>query len=116
MKLEQRTIDGIEVLTLQGRFDVNVAPKVRGIIEEVTEKTPAFVVVNLQDVDFLDSTGLAILVQGKKRAISRNGMVILCSLRQPVRIIFELTRLDTFFDIYPTEGEAIAAFKHSSHD
>jgi anti-sigma B factor antagonist len=109
MELNAQLIDGIEVIALQGRFDVNVASTVRKRIDDITSKKPALLVVNLEEVNFLDSTGLATLVQGQKQAQALNGKMNLCGLRQSVRIIFELTRLDSFFEIFSTEEEAVTA-------
>jgi anti-sigma B factor antagonist len=58
----------------------------------------------------MDPTALATLVQGMKHARQTGGDLHLCNLRRPVRIIFELTRLDQAFGIYPTEIEAVKAF------
>jgi len=66
--------------------------------------------VNLEGVDFVDSTGLATLVQGVKNCRQLNGDLRLCSVQQSVRMVFELTRLDKFFEIYLQEEEAVKAF------
>ena len=58
----------------------------------------------------LNSTGLSTLVQGTKQSRMQDGDLYICGLQQPVRIIFELTRLDKFFEIFPAEEDAIAAF------
>ena len=50
------------------------------------------------------------LVQGMKRCRERDGDLRLCALQQPVRMIFELTRLDRAFEIYQSEEDAVQAF------
>jgi anti-sigma B factor antagonist len=67
-------------------------------------------VVDLEGVSFIDSTGLATLVQGMKRCREEQGDLYLVGLRQPIRIIFELTRLDKAFKIYGNLQEAAQAF------
>lgn len=66
--------------------------------------------VNLEQVNFVDSTALATLVQGMKRARQQGGDLYLAHLQPPVRMIFELTRLDKAFAIYASEEEAVRAF------
>ncbi len=66
--------------------------------------------MNLAGVQFVDSTALATLVQGMKRCRQLKGDLRLCGLQQPVRMIFELTRLDKAFEIFSGEDEAIQAF------
>ncbi len=64
-------------------------------------------VVNLSEVNFIDSSALSTLVQGLKHCREKGGDLMLCNLQQPVRVIFELTRLDKAFGIYPSEQAAI---------
>lgn len=110
MEIKSHTSNGITVLTLDGRFEAQNSASVREMIKKVTDKTPANVVVNLKDVKFIDSSGLAVLVQGMKLAKKAGGKLRLCHLRQSVRIIFELTRLDRVFEIFPDESSAVSAF------
>lgn len=102
----------VEIIEPQGRFDAYAAPSVAAWLAErtATPEGPIFVVVNLAAVGFVDSTALAALVQGMKHCRQSGGDLRLCSLQQPVRIIFELTRLDRAFEIFGTVGEAIDSF------
>lgn len=111
MELKLRFADNVKILELAGRFDTYTAGEVRQWIDEVTVEEPANIVVNLQGVDFVDSTALATLVQGVKNCRQHNGDLRLCDVKQSVRMVFELTRLDRFFEIYPQEAEAVKAFK-----
>jgi len=108
MELHSNTVNAVTVLALSGRFDAHTASSVAAALEKAASASPAKVVVNLQGVNFMDSTALATLVQGMKRCRQAGGDLRLCNLQQPVRIIFELTRLDKAFDIYPSEAEALA--------
>lgn len=111
MDIKSHTSNGITVLMLNGRFEAQNSADVREMIKKATDKAPANVVVNLKDVTFIDSSGLAVLVQGMKLAKKAGGKLGLCKLQQKVRIIFELTRLDKVFDIHPDESSAVSAFK-----
>lgn len=107
MELHSRTVNTVTVLDLSGRFDAHTASNVAAALEKVASAAPAKVVINLGDVNFMDSTALATLVQGMKRCRQAGGDLCLCRLQPQVRIIFELTRLDKAFDIYPSEAEAL---------
>ncbi|HNB52902.1 MAG TPA: STAS domain-containing protein [Anaerolineales bacterium] len=102
--------NNIKVLTLSGRFDALTSPSVQAWLDEATQSRPVQIVVNMEAVTFVDSTALSTLVSGMKRARQAEGDLRLCRLQQPVRMIFELTRLDKAFEIFPGEPEAIAAF------
>jgi anti-sigma B factor antagonist len=106
--VSSHSVDGVTVLNLTGRFDAHTAADVATALEKSASVAPARIVVNLSGVNFMDSTALATLVQGMKRCRQGGGDLRLCSLQQPVRIIFELTRLDKAFDIYPSEADALA--------
>jgi anti-sigma B factor antagonist len=96
----------VTVVALRGRFDAHTAPI---LSRWIGENTPARLVINLAEVSFVDSTALATMVQALKRCREADGDLRLCALQQPVRIIFELTRLDRAFTIVATEDEAIAS-------
>ena len=106
MKLETSTRDGWTVLTLHGRFDAHVAPDVTAWFPAQIAADHRWLLVNLANVHFVDSSALAALVQGMKRTRQHDGDLRLCCLQQPVRIIFELTRLDRAFKMFDTEHAA----------
>ncbi len=110
MQLHISHNDAITVLTLSGRFDAYNVPPVETCLKTVSQQSPAYAIVNLAEVNFVDSTGLATLVQGMKRCRQQNGDVYLCCLQQPVRVIFELTRFDMVFKMFDTQEAAISAF------
>lgn len=100
----------VKVMAPTGRFDMSFVPAVRRWIEEVCANVPAYIVINLEQVSFMDSSALAALVFGLKRSRQANGSLHLCCLQRRVRILFELTRMDRLFEIYPCEEAAISAF------
>lgn len=98
----------IVVVRLTGRFDAYEVPEVRKALISANESGDGRVVVDLAGVNFVDSSGLACLVQGMKHCRERGADQVLCNLQQPVRIIFELTRLDRAFSISPSVDAAVA--------
>jgi anti-sigma B factor antagonist len=116
MKLTQDFVDGVAVLRCHGRFDAHETPEVRKALADALGNGHTNAIVNLQQVNFIDSSGLATLVQGMKHCRAAGGDLYLCHLGQPLRVIFELTRLDKAFDIYATEEQALAVVlaKHAS--
>ena len=110
MQFKTRSIDNVTVIDLAGRFDKYAAPPVVETLEQLTAGSTPTVLVNMADVSFVDSTGLATLVQGLKRAKQQGGDLYLCCLQQPVYMVFELTRLDKAFDIFVSEEHALKTF------
>lgn len=68
------------------------------------------IVIDLQNVRFVDSSGLGSLVSGFKNASARNGNLKLSGLQPQVKSMFELTRLHRVFEIFPGSDEALASF------
>ena len=113
MELQVSHIGSVQILALSasaGRFDAHTAPPLASWLDQVSAQLPAQVVVNLEHVYFIDSTALATLVRGMKRCRQQGGDLHLCALQSPVRIIFELTRMDRAFSLFPTVEQAVAGF------
>jgi len=110
MELKSLVQEDIHILRLTGRFDAYEAPAVRQWLVDTTNSPKPQIIINLSGVDFIDSTGLATLVQGMKHSREQNGDLYLTELQQTVRIIFELTRLDKAVSIFSSETEAVQAF------
>lgn len=115
LNVNQNVEDNVHIFTLSGTFDSYTSPEAREALQESAGQRPANIVVNLEGVNFVDSTGLATLVQAMKRSRQNEGDLLLCGLQQQVRMVFELTRLDQAFHIYPTERDAVAAFDQRSY-
>ncbi len=110
MELKPSHSGNVQILRIIGSFDAFSAAPARKWFEEATLIGPAQIVINLEKAHFLDSTALSVLVQGMKRARMAHGDVRLCNTQQPVRMIFELTRLDRVFEIFDSEEDAVKAF------
>ena len=115
MSMAWHSQDDVPILTLSGRLDASAAPGIATWLEETVQGQPSNIVVDLGNVTFIDSTGLAILVKGMRRCRQQGGELVLCGLQQPVRVIFELTRLDQAFGIFSTDVEALASITGASH-
>jgi anti-sigma B factor antagonist len=110
MELQSRSIPPAVILDLTGRFDSHVAPAVREWLEKTVAANSTLILINLTGVTFVDSTALAALVYAMKRTRERSGDIYLCGLQSPVRLIFQLTRLDRAFEIFADEQGALQAF------
>lgn len=110
MEIVKSSRNNLPVLQLKGRFDAHEVEPVNDWLVEQTKAGSVRLIVNLEGVNFIDSTALSTLVRGLKLCREQNGDLHVCSLLQPVQVIFELTRLDKAFDIFPNEEEAAKGF------
>jgi anti-sigma B factor antagonist len=105
-----QAIDTLSAIEVIGRFDAHMAPQVSAQLDERLKAGQKTIVVDLSKAHFVDSTALSTLVRGMKRAREQGGDLILSGLQQPVRIIFELTRMDKAFTIVDSPSEAPPAY------
>lgn len=88
------------VLQPQGRLDLEHSRALKKQLDTLEPKVNNLLVIDLARVDFMDLSGLNILVIGLSTARSRGCRLVICNIQAPVRIIFELTGLDLVFEIF----------------
>lgn len=103
----QRPREGVAVISLGGEVDVYTSPRVKQEIVDLLNAGTHKLVVDLSGVEYLDSTGLGVLIGGLKRAREREGdLKLVCDNLRILRI-FEITGLTKIFDIHRAEAEAL---------
>lgn len=98
IKIDQK--DKHVILTVSGEVDLYSSPNVRKNIIALTSQKIPTVILDLKNVSYMDSSGVATLVEGLQIIEKYNGKLLLCGLNSMVREVFELSRLDTVFSIY----------------
>lgn len=94
-----KLLNGIVIATLIGKIYVEEAAAIREKLLEFLEKGHPNFIINLSGVDYIDSSGLGVLVAIQKRALEHKGGVVIQGLHGAVKQIFELTRLTRVFDV-----------------
>ena len=97
------------ILELEGEIDLHVSPEVAESLRTITAKKPKQVVVDLAKVTYLDSSGLAVLIEGMQNVQEYGGKFAVAGLQESVKHIFDIARLDQVFRIFPTVDEALSA-------
>jgi len=111
MECTETAQDGLVILNLKGEIDLQYSPALRKILQEkIKAKCPALV-IDFSGVEYIDSSGLATLVEYRRDSRKYEGAVALANLNNRVRTIFELVRLNEIIPIYPTLEEAKAGVK-----
>src|SRR5579862_4364866 len=109
LSLSTRTEGGKTVVTVGGEIDVYTAPKLREQLIDLVSTGNYHLVVDMENVDFLDSTGLGVLVGGLKRVRAHDGSLRLVCTQERILKIFRITGLTKVFPIHTTVEDAIAA-------
>jgi anti-sigma B factor antagonist len=101
--------DRPNVLPLEGEIDLHVSLNVVASLQMMVEQKPKQLIVDLARVTYIDSSGLAALIEGMQNVQEYGGTFVLASLQEPVRTIFEIARLNQVFRIFPDVNAALAA-------
>jgi anti-sigma B factor antagonist len=106
MATTSQTPDGI--FRLDGEVDLHRAPEIRAALAVLlAQKTPRLV-IDMTGVSYIDSSGLALLIETLQRVVDYGGAFALFGLRESVRAIFHVACLDQVFRIYPDQAAALA--------
>lgn len=111
MEIGEEKIGDIVVLKLKGRLDASSAKTMKDKVNALTKDNQKSLVVDMKEVDFIDSTGLGTLVACLRSVNKLGGDIKIASLQDQVRAILELTRLHHIFGIYNDSAAAAQSFK-----
>jgi anti-sigma B factor antagonist len=99
--------DQPNVLPLDGEIDLHISPRVALSLAQMVKKKPAKLVVDLSRVSYIDSSGLAVLIDGMQSVEEYGGRFAIAGMQETVRSIFEIARLDQVFRIFPDVDSAL---------
>jgi len=111
LKMTNREVDGVSVVALDGRIVLGeesnaLREKVKGLIAAGKKK----IVLNMDNITFIDSAGLGTLVAAHHSAKTQGAGLRLCHLGSKFQEVLQITKLLTVFEVYKTEAEAVASF------
>lgn len=109
MDINFKSDGNVTVCSVVGRVDATNAAQLKKQFQK-TLNNGSLVVMNLESMDYIDSTGLGALVACLKYAAEAQGNVKLANIQPKPRMVFEITRAYKIFDIYDDLGEAVASY------
>ena len=110
MQISARRYDKTTIFDVSGDIDFVNSPEVRrSVLREIRENHTARVIVNLRQVRYIDSSGVASLIEGLKASRDLGSRFILIGLSATAREVLQLSRLIKAFEIYDNEEQALAA-------
>jgi anti-sigma B factor antagonist len=109
LSLTTRSEGDHTIVVVGGEIDVYTAPKLREQLIDLVSAGQYHLIVNMENVEFLDSTGLGVLVGGLKRVRAHEGTLRLVCTQERILKIFRITGLTKVFPIHSSEEEALAA-------
>jgi len=110
MDIDVTRAQDITVVMPRGDLDMAAADQMRRTLTELVDKGDRKLLIDLEHVGYIDSSGMGALVAAMKHARNTGGDLRLCALQDDVRAIFEMTRLIKAVTIHPTRPEALGAW------
>jgi anti-sigma B factor antagonist len=111
MEINRRELGEVIVFDINGEIDLYNAPEIKEKIKEEMNKNKVNIIINLDKVSYIDSSGIGVLISSLSNLKKVGGALKLINVYASVRKVFELTKLTSFFDIYDSESDALQAFK-----
>jgi len=109
MEIVEKTEKNVLVLVIQGEIDLHVSPSLRTTLKAKAQAKTPRLLLNFAAVGYIDSSGLATLIEYYQSARAYQGKLALCDLSPSVRSSFDLVRLTEVFSIFPSETAALQA-------
>jgi anti-sigma B factor antagonist len=110
VKISARRVDHATIFDISGNIDMSNSTEVRNaVLQEIRQKTASRVVLNLAGVGYIDSSGVASLVEGLKASKQLGSRFVLFGLSDAAREVLKISRLLKLFEIYDTEEQAMTS-------
>jgi anti-sigma B factor antagonist len=110
MSVKTEVKNGLTVCYVEGEMDINSSPVIKKTFDKILSKKEPKLVINFSKVTYVDSSGLATLVEILKNMRSYGGKMRLTNLSPKIKSLFEITKLEKLFEILADEEEAVATF------
>ena len=110
MKIEIRESQGIQVVAFEGNLDTNTSPEAESKINELIDDGKQKLLVNFEQLNFISSAGLRVLLATVKKLNASGGELRICSLNATVQEVFDISGFITILSVKSTEEEALSSF------
>ena len=114
MEWNELAVDGVLIVTLSGEIDLQHSPKMRQLLQGKARSQTPSLLLDFSGVKYIDSSGLATLVEYYQNSRSYHGRLALAGLSNRVKSIFDLVRLSEIFPIYANVDEARQRIQQSA--
>jgi anti-sigma B factor antagonist len=111
-------VDGVRIVAVRGELDLSTAPELQGPLDTALEDPQASVLIDLSECEFIDSTGIALIVRAWQR-LDGNGdgdggssaRLVICTDREQVRRVLDISGLDQSIPVHATREDGLAALR-----
>ena len=110
MNIDIRESAGVQILAFEGNLDTNTSPEAEAKINELIDGGASKLLVNFEQLNFISSAGLSVLLATAQKLGPAGGTLRICALNPTVQEVFDISGFGTILSVTGTEEEALAAF------
>jgi anti-sigma B factor antagonist len=111
MDIKQETAGSTVILALNGRLDTLNHSLLENEMDKLFEKKQKDIILDCQDLDYVSSSGLRILLKALNQVKTLHGRFSICSLQPQIIKVFKISGFDHLFEIFPGRNEAVDSYK-----
>ncbi|MHC5023934.1 MAG: STAS domain-containing protein [Planctomycetota bacterium] len=110
MKIDISDAGDVKVFRFEGKLDTNTTPEAERQLGEAVDQGATKLLIDFEDLDFVSSAGLRVLLATAKKLGARGGALRVCSLNETVRDIFDISGFSTLLRVFDRAPDALADF------
>ena len=102
--------NGVKVVSIEGDLDTSTSPKAQEMLSEFVAKGAAKMVIDLEDMNYISSAGLRVLLVLAKQTAAAGGQLSICGLNEMATEVFDISGFSSILSIFTTKDEALQGF------
>ena len=110
LDLDDREENGVTVVDIEGKMTTTTSPEADSSLKDLLADEVSQLLLNLEGVDFIASTGLRVILATGKKLMATGGRLAICSLNPTVADVFRMSGFSQMFDVFDTEAEGLDSF------
>jgi anti-sigma B factor antagonist len=110
LDIEDREVNGITVVDFFGKMNTSTSPEAEKFVNQLLDQGANKIILNLDELDFISSTGLRVILATGKKLSASEGKLVICSPNITVKDVLDMSGFSTMFNVYETEAEALENF------
>ena len=110
MKIEVRDSNDVKILEFEGNLDTNTSPDAEATINELIDNGSTMLLANFEELNFISSAGLRVLLATAKKLRGTGGDLRICALNPTVQEVFDISGFGSILSVYHSESEALSSF------
>jgi anti-anti-sigma factor len=110
LDIEDREVNGVTVVDFFGKMNTSTSPEAEKYVNKLLDQGASKILLNLEELDFISSTGLRVILATGKKLSTSEGKIVICSPNITVKDVLDMSGFSTMFNVCKTEEEALKIF------